>query len=506
MLIGPPVTPSRPRGLTRRDLLLLALLFVVSLPAVTPRVYASDEVQYFAYLRSLWFDRDVSFDNEYRYFYNRGIARTAGFEQTFLEPRTPTGLRENFGTLGSALLWAPFYGVADLTVRLRRATGATVQADGYSAPYLAAVAIGSATYAFAALALSIAAARHLTGAGLLAALAVWLGTPLLFYMYAAPAFAHAPSAFAVALFVTIWLHVRRRWSVRGLAALGAAAALMAMVREQDILYALGPALDYALALKDRVAGRASPDAPLIGWMAAPLAGMAAFLLAYTPQLLAYWSLNGRLGPSTLVTRKMTWTAPHALGVLASPEHGFFAWTPLALLAVAGLLIGGIGARGLGLRAGARGPVGTDHRSRTPDDPSPITALPSPVSDRRRIAICLVLMLMLQVYVIGSVESWTVAGAFGQRRFVSATILLVIGLAALWQALPRGLPTLAVSAMTLAAIWWNVGLMALFGAGLMDRQRLHLRQNAYDVFVTLPREGPALAHRYFTDRDSFYKVR
>ncbi len=37
-----------------------------------PRIYASDEVQYFAYLRSLWFDRDVSFENEYRYFYDHG--------------------------------------------------------------------------------------------------------------------------------------------------------------------------------------------------------------------------------------------------------------------------------------------------------------------------------------------------------------------------------------------------------------------------------------------------
>ena len=37
------------------------------------------------------------------------------------------------------------------------------------------------------------------------------------------------------------------------------------------------------------------------------------------------------------------------------------------------------------------------------------------------------MVALQVYVGGSVESWTVAGAFGQRRFVALTVLLVIGL-------------------------------------------------------------------------------
>ena len=44
------------------------LVFLLSLPAVTVRLYASDEIEYFAYLRSVWFDHDLSFDNEYRFF------------------------------------------------------------------------------------------------------------------------------------------------------------------------------------------------------------------------------------------------------------------------------------------------------------------------------------------------------------------------------------------------------------------------------------------------------
>src|ERR1700682_1954540 len=90
--------------LRRSGWLLLVLLFVVSLPAVTPRLYASDEIEYFAYLRSLWFDHDLSFENEYRYFYDRGIARSYGFHETFLELTTQTGRRLHFGTIGSALL------------------------------------------------------------------------------------------------------------------------------------------------------------------------------------------------------------------------------------------------------------------------------------------------------------------------------------------------------------------------------------------------------------------
>ena len=69
----------------RRHWILFVCLFLISLPAVTTRIYSSDEIQYFAYLRSLWFDRDVSFENEYRYFYERGIAQSQGFHETFLE-------------------------------------------------------------------------------------------------------------------------------------------------------------------------------------------------------------------------------------------------------------------------------------------------------------------------------------------------------------------------------------------------------------------------------------
>jgi len=71
--------------LSRRELLFLVALFIASLPAVTARIYSSDEVEYFSYLRSLWFDHDVSFENEYRYFYDHRIAQTPDFHQTFLE-------------------------------------------------------------------------------------------------------------------------------------------------------------------------------------------------------------------------------------------------------------------------------------------------------------------------------------------------------------------------------------------------------------------------------------
>jgi len=464
-----------PRGIRRylSGSLALVLLFLVSLPAVTPRIYASDEIQYFVYLRSVWFDGDLSFENEYQYFYDHNIARAHGFHETFLEMETATGHRLNFGTVGSAILWAPFYLAADAGVRMARAMGSTVPADGYSRPYLAAVAYSSALYGFLALLLSVHVARRVVGRGHLAAVIIWIGTPLFFYMYLAPAMSHANSAFAVALFVAAWLVVRERWSLPGFVVLGALAALMTMVREQDAFFAVGAAIDFFWTLgRDIREGRREDAADRA--MAA-LAGAAVFGLVFVPQAWAYLVLNGRVGPEASVAAKMVWTSPWSLLVLFSPEHGFLFWTPLALLSLGGLVA---------LAATPR--------------PSPTAG-----ADARRIAICLLAMFATQVYISGAVESWTVAGAFGQRRFIGTSVLLVTGMAAAFE-LARGSSRRLVAAAAAVLIWWNVGLMVQFGANLMDRQRLELSKNAYNSFVAVPMQLPELAYRYLFRRSSFFQ--
>jgi len=451
--------------------LALVLLFLLSLPAVTPRLYASDEIEYFAFLRSLWFDRDLSFENEYQYFYDRGIARAQGFHETFLVMKSETGLRLNFGTLGCALLWAPFYGVADAGVRVARAAGSPVARDGFSKPYLAALALGSALYGFLAILLSAQVARRIAGDGALAAAAIWVGTPLIFYMYLSPGMSHACSAFAVAAFVAVWLRVRERWSTLGLIALGAVGALMTMVREQDAFAIAGPALDWAwTSLDDLRAGRRPSR------VAPALAGAAAFAVCYTPQAWAYMVLNGHVGPARSVSEKMRWASPHALQVILSPEHGFFVWTPLALIAVAGLLLWSVAPP-------ASAPMG--HRT-------------------RRVVVCLLAIVVAQVYISGAVDTWSVAGSFGQRRFVGTTVALVTGLAILLREARGWRRALLGVAMGLA-IWWNLGLVAQFGAGLMDRQKLEPGRNAYNTFVTVPLTLPKLAYRYLFDRGSFYRT-
>jgi hypothetical protein len=444
----------------------LVLLFALSLPAVTTRFYASDEIQFFAWLRSVVFDRDADFDNEYRYFYDTGRIRDEGFRITFLEEINEAGRRRNFTPIGTALLWAPFFAIGHVAAL---ATG--VPADGFSQPYISAVTYGSATYGFLALILTHAIVRRVVGgAAWIPTVVVWIGTPLVFYMYVAPGFSHACSAFAVSLFLWIWLKTRTSWTPAGVACLGASAALMAMVREQDVFFAAGPAID---ALRWSVSGAASVQATV----RSIATGVTAAALSYLPQLAAYQALNGHPGPGREVARKMTWSSPHALEVLWSPAHGLFFWTPLALIAIVGLVW---------------------LAAKRPRDAAP---------DASWIALVAILMVALQTYVSGSVESWTVAGSFGQRRFVALTPILALGLA-VWsekaRAAARVTPRVLVTGLMALLVWWNIGLMAQFGLHLMDRQRLSLGRNARTTFIDLPLAMPSLVVRYFTDRASFYR--
>ena len=98
-----------------------------------------------------------------------------------------------------------------------------------------------------------------------------------------------------------------------------------------------------------------------------------------------------------------------------------------------------------------------------------------------------------------------AGAFGQRRFIALTTAMVIGYAWVDAALRASTPARRVfRAVTVLAVYWNLALIAEFSVGLMDRQRLEPRRNAYDAFVTVPRMAPSLVYRYLFDRGSFYK--
>jgi len=445
----------------------LGWLFVLTLPLVTPRIRAADEIEYYSSLRSLVFDGDLAFGNEYQYFYARDPQGLQGFKQTFLDQREPgSGRHINFAPLGAALLWAPFFITAHAAVLVARGFGAGVLADGFSWPYLAAVSFASALYAFLGLLLiHDALRRHGRFAEPVATWTVaglWLATPVLYYMTIAPGFGRAPSLFAVSLLVWLFLRLagHPRAQARDYFFVGLAGGLAGFVREQDVLFLLLPAGYLAWqALQPGGAWRASLTRALA------LAGGMALVLS--PQFVAYRTLTGAWGPSRLVTRKMSFTSPHFFEVLFDPGHGLFLWSPILLVCVVGL----------GLLARRR--------------PEPAVWLLSGG-------------LLLQMWINGSIESWHMAGAFGARRFVAATPVFAWGLASVLAVLVERAGKLAAATLVAIFIWWNLSLMAQFGLKLMDRQQLDWPRVAINQFTEVPRHLGRAAWLFLSDRERLAK--
>lgn len=429
-------------GLPRlsRGQLAFAVALLATLPLANPYIRGEGH-GYYAYLPSLAIDRDLHFENEYRRgdpdFVTSNFRRADGHLWPPME--TATGRVRNQWPSGAALLWAPAFLQAHAAVLAARALGVEMAADGYAIPYRLACALATAAYAALALLLAARAAERIAGpaAGLTAAAGVWLASSLPVYMYFLPFYGHAPGAFATALFLWWWLErrpMRRAWEW---AAWGAAGGLAAVVDQFAMPVLLVAAAEGAVraiaALRDPERGE--PVSELAAQVSAFVAAAAAVAL---PDLVARELLHGSPWDGGRLTR-FFWSEPRLWETGFSTQHGLFLWTPVALAAVAGLVV-------LAVRR-------------------PATGLP------------LVAAFALTYYAVASYELWHGSSSFGNRYFVSSTPLFVLGLASLL----RGARDLvsswtgsrlrwaATGAMLALLALWNAGLVFQWGSGMIPRQ-------------------------------------
>jgi len=468
--------------LRERAVLVLLGLYLLTLPLMTHDIRVADEIEYFAYLHSLVFDRDLDFLDEYTYFLDRfpdkyacppgqGPPACKKFKETFIDTSTPTGLRPNFGPIGTAILWAPFYLVGHVVALVAHGAGVQVAADGYSRPYLWAITLGSACYALVGLLLSYGLCRTLVGqlAAFWATLSIWLGTPVIFYSHLAPGYSHAVSLFAVALFLFLWARWRDTLTVPRALWLGVVGGLIAMIREQDALFLATPVLYAAFGVLAAMrAGLWRAALATIGRVA--LIGVAA-VVTYLPQLLNYRILNGTPRPNKDVSDKLNIIAPFFLQVMTDPAHAPPYWSPIVLVALAGMIL--------------------------------------LIRRNPRLGLALLVGFLLTWYINGAIKTWTTAGSFGARRFLNCTPLFVVGLASAYQGLfdasrGRGIAwRTLVPVLSLLGIFWNAGLVIQFVTQMMDRQLLEWPKVLLNQ-LALPFRLPGIIRQFLHDPGSFYE--
>ena len=170
--------------------------------------------------------------------------------------------------------------------------------------------------------------------------------------------------------------------------LGVIAGLIVLVRHPNALYLLFVPL---YGVRNPATLRASLLNLAREWRALALAACVAGVVVL-PQLVIYYAATGRPFVSSYsVVGSFHFDSPHIWGVLFSVRKGLFFWSPILLLALAGLAL---------TRGAARNFV-----------------LPS------------ILVLAANVYLIASWFDWQFGGSYGHRGFVDAFPFLAIGLAA-----------------------------------------------------------------------------
>jgi hypothetical protein len=454
---------------------ILLAFFLFTLPLLNPWV-RGDGVGYYAYARAPLIEHSLDFTRDYQ-LANESFreARCDENGQPKSEYRTPTGHLDNHFSVGPAMLWSPFLLLAHSGVLLARVFGSKVSADGFSAPYRYAMALGTGLYGFLALFLSFRLARKYVGHlwSFVATVAIWWASSLPVYMYFNPSWSHAHSAFIVALFLWYWDATREGRSLAEWLLLGMIVGLMLDIYYANLMLVsvlVVEALEQYGHIPDL--GRSASRSFLQLFSRHLLFGIVVCAVMI-PTFASRWIVYGGPFESGYVSiRNFLWRSPVFFSVLFSSNHGLLSWTPVLGLAILGLFF---------------------FTFRLP-----------------KVGIPFFTAMMAFYLFISFYPDWAGISSYGNRFFVSLTPLFVLGLAYLLERVaayfPQSRATLPVSCTSLAClVLWNLGLIYQWGTHLVPaRGPISFRQVSYNQFYVVPGEVTSYLHAYFFRRSDLMR--
>jgi len=414
----------------------LALVYVVGVlwtSASRTSLVRGDARAYFAYLPSLVLDQDIDLRNQFAVLRPEGVT-----DYPFGVGRH--NLAQNPFPIAPAILWLPGYlfglGI-DAVLYDARSPGRPI---GYGV----GASLGAAVWSILLVGLGAELTRRLARqlvdapAAFAATIMAWLGTPALYYTVISPLYSHAPAWVAVSFMLWLtWRATQDPDRVRPWLWSGLAAGWVVAVRLQDASLLVVP-----VALLTMTLLTSNSMSRLLGCSVAWVVGAA---VGYLVQGLTWYWLHGEWVPFGGASAMSKPTLTDLVGILFSFGHrGWISWTPIVL---AGLV-------GLGLLA-LRGDRAATRQF-----------------GWAAIAGVVGILLMDLAHPFGGGAA---GAAFGGRRYVSATPLVALGLAALLgpQAGPRArsLSWILVPALTI----WNLGL-------LLSYELLVIRHGIYPTLL------------------------
>jgi hypothetical protein len=328
---------SSPRFRYTLYAIIALLLFAISLikPASPLRqpfgFVVSDGRSYYVYLPSLVLDGDLDFANQIREHWE------VDYDPGLLDNRTEQGYVANKYPIGVALSAAPgFLAGHAVACLLHPVLGwQSLAIDGYSPPYQFLSFSWITFLGIASLCLVDFLVSNCFRIGpvatFLAVVVCWASSPLLYYMTREPFMAHVVSCFWVNLcLVQLFLLGRKHpggvvqaWR---LFVLTAALAMALVCRPTNVF--LAPFFVYVLS---RLAKTGQ-----LGRLIRVIPAIATGMLPVALQAFVWKRMTGHWVYYSYGAEGFDWLHPAAWQTLFSSRHGLFFWSPLLLLAMAGL--------------------------------------------------------------------------------------------------------------------------------------------------------------------------
>lgn len=247
------------------------------------------------------------------------------------------------------------------------------------------------------------------GARAVGVAATVVGTPLMFYGLFGPFFSH-PVSFAVSTaFLVVWGRTRGERNLHAWVVLGVLLGFAGLVRPQNLFLGVVLIPEAIAWIRERGQVRVAHLA-----IAAVL-----MLIAFAPQLVAYWRLYGSVFAIPKLD-EMHWLRPAVAQTLFSDFHGVVPWTPVYVPAVIGLLL--LFRRDAVLAGG------------------------------------LLLAFVVQVYLNAANAVWWSGGSFGNRRLADSAIVVAYGIATLWAYSATRSWRITIATLVAACCAWSVWLV------------------------------------------------
>ena len=382
-----------------------------------------DGQNYYIYLRSAVFDGDLDLRNDYEMF-PRDDPLVA---QVCINSK---GYPPNVFSVGPAVMWSPFFLVARLISLAMPPDYVGNVNQGKGEPYYTAICLASIMASFIGVIAAYRFTARRTGSApaLLGTLAVWLASSAIHYQIFEPFMSHALSMFAVSVFVAKAASIERFRRQSEWVLLGVLAGLMSLVRWQNAIFAIIPAILLLGPQLFPARARKRPKLPV----ARVAVSLVAAVITFLPQIITWRIIYGRFFLIPQTGGFIDLHHPHIYEVLFSTRGGLFLWTPVLLLATIGLI-----------RASFA---------------------------RDRLAIAMLPAFLLQLYLNASIMDWWGGEAFGARRFIGLFPVFVYGFA--WLVAPGLRRTVSPAKPPNKAVFRSVcaiaAILILSNAALLTR--------------------------------------